>query len=120
MSVESDLNAVLRNLNAFVIEMTDAGREAAEEIGELLVGYAKTHHLWQPQTGQTELTTQAVIEEVNGMIEVALTTETDYSTFLELARNGRFAWLWPAMDANKGAIVEIMRRRLGRKRRESL
>lgn len=120
MSVESDLNTVLRNLNAFVVESTDAGRGAAEEIGEILVEYAKSHHLWQPRTGQTDLTTQAVIEEVNDMIEIALTTETDYSTFLELAREGRFAWLWPAMEANKGVIVEIMRRRLGRKRRQSL
>ena len=120
MSAESDLNLVLRNLNAVVIEMTEAGQAAAVEIGELLVQYARTHHLWQPETGKTDLTTQAVIEEVNGLIEVALTTETDYATFLELAREGRLAWLWPAMEANKAVIVEIMRRRLGRKRREAL
>ncbi len=120
MSAESDLANVLRNLGSVVVDMTDAGREAAEEIAEVLTEYAKAHHPWQSDTGATETTTQAIVEEVSGMIEVMLTTQTDYSVFLELAREGRWAWLWPTMDANRQVIVEILRRRLGRKRRQSL
>jgi hypothetical protein len=120
VSVESDLANVLRNLNAVVIEMSDNGRAAAEEIAVILETYAKAHHLWHPETGQTDLTTEAIVEEIGGVIEVALTAGTPHAVFLELAHQGRFSWLWPAMDANRQIIVEILRRHLGRTRREPL
>lgn len=120
MSAESDLNTVLRNLNAVVVEMSDAGREAAQEIAALLEDYAKANHPWQSDTGRTQMTTEGIVEEVNGVIEVMLTTGTDYSYFLELARGGKFAWLFQAMDSNRDNITHILREKLGRGRREPL
>jgi hypothetical protein len=112
MSVESDLNTVLRNLDKTIAAMWDAGRDAAQEIALLVETYAKTHHLWQPETGQTDITTEALVEEFAGYIEIILTAGTPWAEFLELARQGRLAWLWPAVEHNQQEILSILTRNL--------
>jgi hypothetical protein len=108
----SDITIVLKNLDRVVGALFDAGRDAARDIAILLETYAKSHHLWQPVTGQTDLTTEGLVEEFSGYIDVILTAGTDYAQFLELARQGRFSWLWPAVENNRGEIIDILTRRL--------
>lgn len=86
---------------------------AGEEIAVLLEGYAKEHHPWQNRTGELEASISADVESFTGaVLTVALSAGTDYAQFLELARDGRWAWLWPAMLACVGGIEEILTRRL--------
>ncbi len=76
-----------------------------EEIAALLEGYAKSNHEWQPQTGNTDTSTRGFISEVTPQVITAvLTAGMGYDVFLELARNGQWAWLWPAVEANKDVI----------------
>lgn len=113
MSVERDLNLVMRNLAVAVQSMQEAMHDAAVEIAQILQTYAKSHHLWQPVTGQTDATTTAqIVEETERHILIALSAETPWAQFLELARQGRFAWLWPAVEANRNLVMEIFRRHL--------
>lgn len=110
---DRELSIVIGNLNKFTSGVQEALHAAAEEIAELVETYAKTHHLWKPITGQTDATTRGeIIEETGQHILIALYAETEWTKFLELARGGRFAWLWPAMDANRTVILEIVRTHL--------
>jgi hypothetical protein len=80
-------------------------RIAMENISAILEGYAKTHHPWTPRTGATDASTVGTIDEVTErMIGVVLTAGMNYDVFLELAREGRWAWLWPAIEANLETI----------------
>ena len=113
MSAERDLNLVMRNLSVAVQGLQQAAHDAAVEIAEILQAYAKSHHVWRPVTGQTDMTTSAqIVEETEQHILIALSAETPWAAFLELARQGRFAWLWPAVEANRDLALEIFRRHL--------
>lgn len=81
--------------------------QVMEEIAAILEGYAKSNHSWQPQTGATDTSTRGFISEVTPkVIEVTLTAGMSYDVFLELARDGKWAWLWPAIEANLDKIKQ--------------
>lgn len=102
------------NLQKAVEKMRQAAETAMQEVAELLQEYARANHPWQNQSGQTEATTQAGITELSAdLIRVTLSTETDYSKFLELARDGTWAWLWPMLVACEEAIKAILIKHLG-------
>ena len=109
----SGVKACIDTLTLSVSGMVSQAQAAGEEIAALLKDYAKNNHPWQNVTGETEATTDAqVVEATTQLVTVALFTGTDYSQFLELARDGKWAWLWPAIIANEGAIMEIARKYL--------
>ena len=85
-------------------------RHVMEEIGSLLEGYAKTHHPWTPDTGHTDISTRGFIAKATPlMIQTVLTAGMEYDVFLELARDGKWAWLWPAIEANLPEIKRLLR-----------
>src|SRR5690349_16103863 len=104
-TVTAGLEAVIEALRANVVT-------AAEEIAALLEAYAKANHPWKSETGATEASIRGVVVEASEeLIVVVLSAGTSAAEFLELARAGRWAWLWPAVTANADAIRDILRRR---------
>jgi hypothetical protein len=91
----------------------NALRFAAYEIGIMLEEYAKTHHNWTPITFMTDNTTGSTIEETSDTIYIWLSSGSDHAKYLELARQGKWAWLRPAILNNKDRIMEILRSHLG-------
>lgn len=86
-----------------------AMRIAAGEIAGYLEGYAKEHHPWQRRSGDTQGTTQGTEKQLAPYIfEVILSAGMGYDLFLELCRAGKWAWLWPAIEANESRICEIL------------
>lgn len=78
---------------------------AMSEIGLILEGYAKANHPWRDQTGATNTKIRGFISEVTPiMITTTLSAGMEYNVFLELAREGKWAWLWPAVEANLDLI----------------
>lgn len=76
-----------------------------DEIGAILEGYAKTHHPWTPRTGHTDQSTRGGIgEATENYITTYITAGMDYDVFLELAREGKWSWLYPAVEANSELI----------------
>jgi len=107
MSV-TGLDLVERTVFAYGVRVAQAYHYAAVDIAKLLTEYAKQNHPWQNRTGDTERTTSAVIRETTGVIEIILKSETPYAQYLELAREGKWAWLRDAVTANKDAINLIL------------
>jgi hypothetical protein len=108
MSGFTGVEEVLDRLDAWEIRVQERAYATAEAIGNLLVEYARTHHFWQSRTGATDASTQAEVLLKGDLLEVVLTVGTDYARFLELARNGRWAWLWEAVSQNEGAIRSLL------------
>ncbi len=108
MSGFTGLEEVLDRLDAWEARVQARAHSTAEAIGDLLVEYARTHHLWQSRTGATDATTQAEVLLRGDLVEVVLTVGTDYARFLELARFGRWAWLWEAVSQNEGTIRSLL------------
>jgi hypothetical protein len=116
MSVEIEgVDIVLRNLTKVEAWFHQALHDAGEEIAHLLASYAKTHHLWQPKSGATDTSTIGqIVEETREYVLVAVSAGMDYDVFLELAREGRWSWLWPAVVACEAQMTEIVVKHFGR------
>jgi hypothetical protein len=110
------MSVVLEHLDAYVEGLHASALAAAEEIGDLLANYAKSHHAWKPRTGATDASTTSAVIDGNDVIDIYLAAGMDYDVFLELARDGKWAWLFPAIEANKERIMQILVARLGNAR----
>jgi hypothetical protein len=76
-----------------------------EEIADHLAEYAKSNHPWESETGATEGSVRGFVEEAGpGVITAVISAGGGYDAFLELARSGKWSWLWPAVEANKDYI----------------
>jgi hypothetical protein len=113
MSGAAGLEAVLDRLSLWETEVQTGCRAAADAIAEIVQEYARTHHPWRNRTGATEASTVASTVLREEMIEIVLSAGTDYARLLELARGGRWAWLWEAIAANESAIRETLIRHIG-------
>lgn len=112
MRVEG-LDQVLRNLDALTQKLERASATAAAEIAVVLEAYAKKNHPWQRDSGFTDTSTLGEPEQTRpDLIRVILSAGMDYDVFLELAREGRWAWLMPAILANKDRALAIWERHL--------
>lgn len=99
---------VQANLEAYRKQVYQKAENAAGKIAALLEGYAKSHHPWKPQTGATDVSTVGTWEQVGEEVfRVVLSAGMEYDVFLESARQGRWAWLWPAVDENRDEIKRI-------------
>jgi len=132
---------VMRNLERWYSGAQAGAARAMQNIAVLLENYAKAHHgttpraagwvyphgkdagtrRWRPAgigwgdvTSATQQQTRGFVSRVTqNEIEVVLTAGTEYAPKLELARNGRWAWLWPAVEANRGRMVAEVTERIG-------
>lgn len=109
----SGVDTVLQGLDAYVADLGVHVRKAADEIAQLLASYAKSHHLWKPKTGATDASILGTVVDGDDIIEIYLSAGMDYDVFLELARDGKWSWLWPAVEANVDKIRAILLKRLG-------
>lgn len=107
------MNEVFAGLDGYLEQFEDGVLEAAEVIATVLQEYAKAHHLWQPRTGDTTRSTRGrVAMQTREYVLISLTAGMDYDVMLELARNGKWAWLYPAVMALREEIVRIMGQRV--------
>ena len=110
---ETGAGEVQRNMDRINRRLHEQALVAAREISLVLEGYAKTHHRWMRDTGMTDASTRGTVERVSeDIIRVILSAGMEYNVTLELARSGKWAWLWPAVEANRDQIRNIIRRRL--------
>lgn len=69
---------------------------------------------WGDVTSATQQSTVGGVSQVTSeFVMVALTAGMDYDVLLEKAREGRWAWLWPAVIANENEMKSILARHLG-------
>ena len=95
------LDQVQRNLDLYYQGTLRKAAVAMEEIAKLLEGYAKVNHPWKDQTTNTATSIEGFISEATPLtITATLSAGMEYDVFLELARGGKWAWLWPAIEAN--------------------
>jgi hypothetical protein len=113
MAEVGGVREVIQNLDRWQDELLRRARQTADEIAIYLESYAKSHHRWKPVTGATDVSTQGTWEELRGEVfRVVLSAGMDYDVFLELARGGRWAWLWPAIEENRDQIMQMWQRGL--------
>ena len=96
-------------------QIEKAVERASIQIAGVLEAYAKGNHPWEVDTGNTNQSTIGTSVQIEPLIyEAILSAGMDYDVDLELAKNGRFAWLWPAILANQEQIQNIFSEEMSR------
>ena len=106
----------LRNVDRFQGNIEASVVKACDEIAAVLESYAKSHHKWgnpyskgYVPTGLTDQTTRGTWEQVRrDLYRIVLSAGMEYNVVLELARNGKWSWLAPAVEANQQVIINIL------------
>src|SRR5579864_462532 len=111
-----------QNLQIAGLKIGENALAAASEIAQLLQNYERTHHLYQDRTSNLTNSTMAFVDEVrDDLITIILTAIMHYAIFLEgdpefigPTRLGtKYAWLKPAVEENRQAMIAIVRRHCG-------
>lgn len=107
------VDQVLANLDR-VLERLQAGAErAVAAIVELLVEDAKSDHAYTDRTGNLTASIRGAVVEVSvNAVRMAVFAEADYAGIVETMAAGEYAFLLPAIERNRGRIVEILRREM--------
>lgn len=76
---------------------------------ELIAYYARTEHLYTRRTGLTEQTTEGGLYEAAAAKVVGVVSASmSWDAFLEAAREGRWAFLWPALLAHQEEVLALI------------
>lgn len=103
------MDVVVRNLDEFNAEMRRRAARTMDIIGHHLANDAKTNHPWTPRTGATDVSTiGGLVAETQEYVKAAFQAGMTYNVFLELAREGRWAWLWPTVERNQAWIENAL------------
>ena len=112
---------VLANLDKWVKQQQNAAEVAMSEVMAALEGWAKVEHRWgnpyskgYRPTGNLANSIRGEVAEVTpDHVRGVLSAGMEYAIFLELARDGKWAWLWPVIIRHEQDIIKILRNRLG-------
>ena len=109
----SGVETVQLRLDEIVKRLQENANMAMEEVMAALAGWAKTEHSYTDRTGNTTNSIQGEIAEASALIvRGVLSAGMDYDVFLELARDGKWAFLWPVIERHKDDILAIIEARM--------
>lgn len=105
----SDISQIIRRARE-VQRLQIAGMtHGLEQAMELIAYYAKNEHKYTRRTGLTEQTTEGGIYEATAAKVVGIVSASmSYDRFLECARNGEWAFLWPALMEHKEEVLALI------------
>lgn len=89
------------------------GHEAIIEIMALLEKWAKDEHAYTDRTGALTASITGEIAEVSeDLVRGTLSAGTSAAVFLELAHEGKWAFLWPVIERHKDDIAAVLARHM--------
>jgi hypothetical protein len=104
------VRARLREMEALLYERA-AG--AADEIATYLETYSKTTAPFTDRTGNLRASIKGSATRLRrDLFTVILEATMEYAIFVELIREGKYAYIWPSIADNQGRIMEIWHKRL--------
>ena len=102
--------AAAKGFIAWCNDVELAQREMLNVLCEKLKEWAVEEHAWKPDRPHTEGTIDAFVVEVTSeRMVVRLQADMDAGLWLELARGGKWAWLWPVIVNHEAEIQAIIR-----------
>jgi hypothetical protein len=105
--------AVQMRLLQIEAQIQNNAKSAMQEVMTALEGWAKAEHSYTNRTSNTTNSIQGIIEEASAhLVRGVLSAGMEYDVFLELARDGEWAFLWPVIERHKDDILKIIEGRM--------
>jgi hypothetical protein len=106
MASSSGIEQVLANLDADVQRKMKLAVDAMETVCQLLQNYAKSEHTYTDRTANTTNSIRGFVAEITpDVIRGVLSAGMEYDVFLELARDGKWAFLLPTITKHQTEIM---------------
>ncbi len=103
-----DAKVVARAREVQLLQIAGLSR-GMEKAMELIAYYARAEHTYTRRTGLTEQTTEGGLYEATAAKIVGVVSASmSYDAFLEAAREGRWAFLWPALLAHQEEVLALL------------
>ncbi|MCT4507938.1 MAG: hypothetical protein N4A48_04130 [Tepidibacter sp.] len=114
MSLNIDIQGVLKGLAESEIKMRAAVGLYANTAGKKLEGQAKKNASWTDRSAQARQTIQGGHEWQGNKCNIFIAGNKEYSPYLEFCNEGKHAILYPTIRENAPDIIEGMRNSLGK------
>lgn len=109
----SGTETVQLRLAAITKQIQENAETAVAEVMAALEGWAKAEHPYTDRTGNNTASITGEVAEVSAqLVRGVLSAGMDYSVFLELAKDGKWAFLWPVIERHKDDILAIISARM--------
>lgn len=103
------IEAMIARLSVYENRVLWAVRAVAEYFAGVMEEYAKENAPWQDQTGNARQTLNTFVEEIGPeAVELYLSHGVDYGVYLEQRFGGRYAIIWPTIEAHLPAIERML------------
>lgn len=107
------IDQIQRNLSKLESRLHQQAGLAADEIAQYLESYSKQNAPFTDRSTNLRGSIDGDWERVRiDLYRVILSAGMDYAIFVELVRDGKYAFLWPAIVDSQEAIRGIWRERL--------
>lgn len=109
MARAEGLTATILKLDGEIAVLLERCVVAMEQVCEALQGWAKAEHSYTDRTSNNTNSIRAFVAEATpALVRGILTAGMEYSVFLELARDGRWAFLLPVIERHEADILHII------------
>lgn len=99
-----------RNCTIYGNKVIEAVNQVAAYFAPVLETYAKQHGSWTDRTGNLRQSLHAWVEEFSkDCVILYLSHGMWYSIFIESKYSGRYAIIWPTIQAHLEAIMKMLR-----------
>ena len=107
------IDAVQLALADVARQIQDRAETAIAEVMDALEGWAKSEHAYIDRTSNTTNSIKGQVAEVSAaLVRGVLSAGMEYDVFLELARDGKWAFLWPTIERHKDEILQMIQSRM--------
>jgi hypothetical protein len=103
------LARVTANLARYEARVLDAGEIGMAAMMERLADWMRAEHSWQNRRPHTESTIEGFVESVTPThITGRVQADIDAAMWLELARGGKWSWMWPVIVEHQDEMLAML------------
>lgn len=107
--VRFDISEIDRGLTLYGERVSRAVRMVAGYYAPVLESYAKTNASWTDRTSNARQSLHTFVEELGrDTVALYLSHGMNYGIHLEMRYAGRYAIIWPTIEAHVGAIGRML------------
>lgn len=99
----------IRAIRTYAMAVLRAVRQVAEYFAAVFEAYAKEHASWTDRTANARQSLHTWIDDLaNGVVELYLSHGVYYGIFLERRFAGKYAIIWPTIEAHLEEITRML------------
>ena len=102
------VDEMLKALDDYERRVLKAVEEVAKYFAPVIEGYAKDEAPWTDRTGNARQSLFTAVEVAEDVVNLYLSHHVEYGFWLEFAMAGKYAIIWPTLEAHFDEIMDAL------------